>query len=94
LATSIVLLLVERRVRAPVLELSLFGNLPYMAASIATWIVCVGMFAVMMFVPFFLLYIQNYPVVPASLAILPAAISAIVFSYVGGYLTNRTSGAS
>ena len=89
LATSIVLLLVERRVRAPVLELSLFENLPYMAASIATWIVCVGMFAVMMFVPFFLLYIQSYPVVPASLAILPAAIAAIVFSYVGGYLTNK-----
>ena len=86
---SILLVLVERRVRAPVLNLSLFGNLPYMAASVATWIVCVGMFAVMMFIPFFMLYIQKYQIIPASVAVIPASITAIVFSYVGGYLTNK-----
>ena len=86
---SILLVLVERTVRAPVLNLSLFRNLPYMAASVATWIVCVGMFAVMMFVPFFMLYIQKYQIIPASIAVIPASITAIVFSYVGGYLTNK-----
>jgi predicted MFS family arabinose efflux permease len=89
LAISIALFLVERKKRAPVLDLSLFSNLPYMAASVATWIVCVGMFAVMMFVPFFLLFVQKYPIIPASASVLPAAISAIVFSYVGGYLTEK-----
>ncbi|MBN9563229.1 MAG: MFS transporter [Alphaproteobacteria bacterium] len=86
---SILLVLVERTVRAPVLNLSLFRNLPYMAASVATWIVCVGMCAVMMFVLFFMLYIQKYQIIPASIAVIPASITAIVFSYVGGYLTNK-----
>ena len=88
-AISILLVLVEVRTRAPVLNLSLFRNLPYMAASIATWIVCVGMFAVMMFIPFFMLYIQKYQVIQASIAVIPAALTAIAFSYVGGYLANK-----
>lgn len=88
-AVSIVLFLVEKRVHAPVLDLSLFRNLPYMAASVATWIVCVGMFSVMMFIPFFMLYIQKHQLIAASVAILPAALGAVVFSYVGGHLTKR-----
>ncbi len=88
-ASTAVLVLLERRTQAPVLDLSLFRNLPYMAASVATWIVCVGMFTIMMFVPFFLLFIQKYPIIPASAAVLPASITAIVFSYVGGYLTKK-----
>jgi len=89
MVSLLVLVPAERRSPAPALDLSLFRNLPYMAASVATWIVCVGMFTIMMFVPFFLLFIQKYPIIPASVAVLPASITAIASSYAGGYLTKK-----
>lgn len=96
-AAGFVLLLllptIEEKHTERMVPLELFANRTYLASSFATMIVCVGMFTIMMFVPFFMLFILKYSLIQASLAVVPASIAAIGFSYISGWLVPRLGNA-
>ncbi|MGH8269939.1 MAG: MFS transporter, partial [Steroidobacteraceae bacterium] len=57
------------------------------------WLVCIGMFSAMMFVPLELQYVDGYSALKATNALLPLTITAIMSGVWGGQITDRLGSA-
>jgi EmrB/QacA subfamily drug resistance transporter len=93
LAAAAVLLvafvLAERRVRAPMLDLSLFRNRAFDGASIAAFVLSASMFSMFLYLT---LYVQNslgYSAFQSGLRFLPVTLLSFVVAPVSGKLSER-----
>ncbi|TAM89603.1 MFS transporter [bacterium] len=79
----------QRTEKQPLFDMSLYRIRPFVLGNVGTFLVCVGMFSAMMFVPFELQYVAGYSALQASHVLVPLAITAIVVGVWGGWLTDR-----
>ncbi|TAM60244.1 MFS transporter [bacterium] len=79
----------QRTEKQPLFDMSLYRIRPFVLGNAGTFLVCVGMFSAMMFVPLELQYVGGYSALQASNVLLPLAITAIVVGVWGGWLTDH-----
>jgi EmrB/QacA subfamily drug resistance transporter len=79
----------ERRQRAPMLDLSLFRNRTFAGANLTMMLVALSMFGVFFFVSLFVQNILGYSPVQAGAAFLPMTLCIIFFAPVAGKLSDR-----
>jgi EmrB/QacA subfamily drug resistance transporter len=82
-------ILVEKRQRAPMLDLSLFRNPTFAGANSTMLLVAMSMFGVFFFVSLFVQNILHYSPVRAGAAFLPMTVCIILFAPVAGKLSDR-----
>ena len=85
--TSFVVL--ERRQRAPMLDLTLFRNRTYVGANLVILLVALAMFGVFFFVSLYMQNILGYSAVQAGAAFLPMTILIIIVAPIAGRLSDR-----
>jgi EmrB/QacA subfamily drug resistance transporter len=81
--------LIERRRRAPMLELELFRNRTYVGANVSILLVALAMFGVFFFVSLYMQNVLGYSPVRAGAAFLPMTVLIIFVAPVGGRLADR-----
>lgn len=79
----------QKTEKKPLFNMSLYRIRPFVLGNLGTWLVCVGMFSAMMFVPLELQYINGYSALQATNALLPLTVTAIVVGVWGGQITDR-----
>ena len=82
-------LVIERRRRAPMLDLSLFRSGTYAGANIAMLLVALAMFGVFFFVSLYMQNVLGYSAVEAGAAFLPMTLVIILAAPVAGKLSDR-----
>ena len=82
-------IVIERRRRAPMLDLSLFRSGTYAGANIAMLLVALAMFGVFFFVSLYMQNVLGYSAVQAGAAFLPMTILIILVAPVAGKLSDR-----
>jgi EmrB/QacA subfamily drug resistance transporter len=80
---------VERRVREPIVDFTLFRNGPYFGASAAAFALVGGYWAVMFFQPQYLQDVRGHSPIAAGLLILPITVPMIFVSPFSGRLIGR-----
>ena len=89
-AVALVLFLwIERRRRAPMLDLTLFRSGTYAGANLAMLLVALAMFGVFFFVSLYMQNVLGYSAVQAGAAFLPMTILIILVAPVAGKLSDR-----
>ncbi len=86
---GIVLWINQKNEKHPLFDVSLFRIRAFVLGNLGTWLVCVGMFSAMMFVPLELQYVAGYSALQATEALVPLAVTAIVVGVLGGQITDR-----
>ena len=86
LASFVVL---ERRQRAPMLDLTLFRNSTYVGANLVTLLVALAMFGVFFFVSLYMQNVLGFSAVEAGAAFLPMTILVILVAPQAGRLSDR-----
>ncbi len=86
LASFVVL---ERRQRAPMLDLTLFRNRTYVGANLVILLVALAMFGVFFFVSLYMQNILGYSAVQAGAAFLPMTILIILVAPIAGRVSDR-----
>lgn len=89
----IVLWINQKTEKKPLFDLNLYRIRPFILGNFGTWLVCIGMFSAMMFVPLELQYVDGYSALAATNSLLPLTITAIVVSIWGGQITDRLGSA-
>lgn len=79
----------ERRQRAPMLDLTLFRSGTYAGANLAMLLVALAMFGVFFFVSLYMQNILGYSAVEAGAAFLPMTVMVILVAPVAGKLSDR-----
>ncbi len=79
----------ERRQRAPMLDLTLFENRTYLGANLTTLFVSLAMFGVFFFVSLFMQNILGYSAVEAGASFLPMTLLIIVVAPIAGKASDR-----
>src|SRR2546425_2952986 len=79
----------EKRQRAPMLDLSLFRNRTFAGANATMALVALAMFGVFFFVSLFVQNILHYSPVQAGASFLPMTLCIIFFAPVAGKLSDR-----
>ena len=82
-------ILLERRQRAPMLDLSLFRNRTFTGANLTMLLVALSMFGVFFFVSLFVQNILGYSPVQAGASFLPMTLCIVFFAPVAGKLSDR-----
>ena len=82
-------LVIERRRRAPMLDLSLFRNGTYAGANVAMLLVALAMFGVFFFVSLYMQNVLGYSAVQAGAAFLPMTVLIIFAAPIAGKLSDR-----
>src|SRR6266508_4336262 len=82
----------ERRQRAPMLDLSLFRDRTFTGANLTMLLVALSMFGVFFFVSLFVQNILGYSPVQAGASFLPMTLCIIFFAPVAGKLSDRVGG--
>src|SRR6188508_1089264 len=82
-------ILLERRQRAPMLDLTLFRNRTYVGANLAMLLVALAMFGVFFFVSLYMQNVLGYSAVQAGAAFLPMTVLIIVIAPLSGRLSDR-----
>ena len=82
-------IVIERRRRAPMLDLSLFRSGTYAGANIAMLLVALAMFGVFFFVSIYMQNVLGYSAVQAGAAFLPMTILIILVAPVAGKLSDK-----
>jgi EmrB/QacA subfamily drug resistance transporter len=82
-------LLIERRRRAPMLDLTLFRSGTYAGANLAMLLVALAMFGVFFFVSLYMQNVLGYSAVQAGAAFLPMTLLIILVAPVAGKLSDR-----
>ncbi|WP_442600851.1 DHA2 family efflux MFS transporter permease subunit [Paenibacillus sp. KN14-4R] len=85
----ILFVLVERRADEPILDLSLFKNRVFATTNILGFLLGLGMFGAIMFIPMFMQGIMGVSPTAAGSAMTPMMISLIIASILGGQLLLR-----
>jgi EmrB/QacA subfamily drug resistance transporter len=80
---------IERRRRAPMLDLTLFRSGTYAGANIAMLLVALAMFGVFFFVSLYMQNVLGYSAVQAGAAFLPMTLVIILAAPVAGRLSDR-----
>jgi heavy metal translocating P-type ATPase len=86
---AIVLWIDQKTEKHPLFDVSLYRIRPFVLGNLGTWLVCVGMFCAMMFVPLELQYVAGYSALHATEALVPLALTAIAVGIWGGQITDR-----
>jgi EmrB/QacA subfamily drug resistance transporter len=90
-AVSLVaLLVVEQRIRNPMLPLTLFGSRPFALANVLTLLLYAALGVVMFLVPLNLIQVQHYRATAAGAALLPFPLIMFALSRWSGTLVART----
>ncbi|HVB49451.1 MAG TPA: MFS transporter [Burkholderiales bacterium] len=93
-AVAIIVLWINQKTeKTPLFDLSLYRIRLFVLGNLGTWLVCIGMFSAMMFVPLELQYVSGYSALQATNALLPLTITAIVVGVWGGSITDRLGAA-
>jgi EmrB/QacA subfamily drug resistance transporter len=79
----------ERRQRAPMLDLSLFRSGTYAGANLAMLLVALSMFGVFFFVSLYMQNVLGYSAVQAGAAFLPMTVLIILIAPVAGKLSDK-----
>ena len=79
----------ERRQRAPMLDLSLFRSRTYAGANIAMLLVALAMFGVFFFVSLYMQNVLGYSPVETGAAFLPMTVLIILVAPIAGRLSDR-----
>ncbi|HUH16301.1 MAG TPA: MFS transporter [Gaiellaceae bacterium] len=82
-------LVIERRRRSPMLDLTLFRSGTYAGANLAMLLVALAMFGVFFFVSLYMQNVLGYSAVQAGAAFLPMTILIILVAPVAGKLSDR-----
>ena len=82
-------LVIERRRRAPMLDLTLFRSGTYAGANIAMLLVALAMFGVFFFVSLYMQNVLGYSAVEAGAAFLPMTLVVILVAPIAGKLSDR-----
>jgi EmrB/QacA subfamily drug resistance transporter len=82
-------LVLERRQRAPMLDLSLFRSGTYTGANLVVLLVALAMFGVFFFVSLYMQNVLGYSAVQAGAAFLPMTILIILLAPVAGKTSDR-----
>ena len=82
-------LTIERRRRAPMLDLTLFRSGTYAGANLAMLLVALAMFGVFFFVSLYMQNVLGYSAVEAGAAFLPMTVLIILVAPVAGKLSDR-----
>ena len=82
-------LVIERRRRSPMLDLSLFRSGTYTGANVAMLLVALSMFGVFFFVSLYMQNVLGYSAVQAGAAFLPMTLIIIVVAPVAGKASDR-----
>ena len=82
-------ILIERRRRAPMLDLTLFRSGTYAGANLAMLLVALAMFGVFFFVSLYMQNVLGYSAVQAGAAFLPMTLLIILIAPVAGKLSDR-----
>ncbi len=85
----VVFVQLERRQRAPMLDLSLFRNTTYTGANVAMLMTALAMFGVFFFVSLYMQNVLGYSAVQAGAAFLPMTILIILVSPLAGKTSDR-----
>jgi EmrB/QacA subfamily drug resistance transporter len=80
---------IERRRRAPMLDLSLFRSGTYAGANIAMLLVALSMFGVFFFVSLYMQNVLGYSAVQAGAAFLPMTVLIILIAPIAGKASDR-----
>ena len=84
-----VFVLLERRQRAPMLDLTLFRNRTYVGANLAMLLVALAMFGVFFFVSLYMQNVLGYSAVEAGAAFLPMTVLIILIAPLAGRASDR-----
>jgi EmrB/QacA subfamily drug resistance transporter len=79
----------ERRQRAPMLDLTLFRNRTYVGANVVVLLVALAMFGVFFFVSLYMQNVLGYSAVQAGAAFLPMTILIILVAPIAGRVSDR-----
>jgi EmrB/QacA subfamily drug resistance transporter len=80
---------IERRRRAPMLDLSLFRSGTYAGANVAMLLVALAMFGVFFFVSLYMQNVLGYSAVQTGAAFLPMTVVIILIAPIAGKLSDR-----
>ena len=86
---AIVLWIDQKTEKRPLFDVGLYRIRAFVLGNLGTWLVCVGMFSAMMFVPLELQHLAGYSAVHATWALVPLALTAIAVGVWGGQITDQ-----
>jgi EmrB/QacA subfamily drug resistance transporter len=84
-----IFIVLERRQRAPMLDLTLFRNRTYVGANLAMLLVALAMFGVFFFVSLYMQNVLGYSAVEAGAAFLPMTVLIILIAPLAGRASDR-----
>ena len=90
--TFIAFVIVELRVKDPLLDLRLFARRTYAFANIVGWVSSIALFGAEFLLPIYLQTLRGRTPLEAGLLVLPLAISAGIVTPLAGVLYNRIGG--
>ena len=88
-ASLIAFVVLERRQRAPMLDLTLFRNRTYVGANLVVLLVALAMFGVFFFVSLYMQNVLGFSAVQAGAAFLPMTVLIILVAPQAGRLSDR-----
>lgn len=83
-------LLTERRVKEPILELSLFSNRTFATGNIATFVLGAGFLAAIVFLPLFMVLVVGLSATSSGLTITPLTFGIVFGNILSGQIVSRT----
>src|SRR6202035_1853574 len=87
---TILFVIVEKKVKDPIIHMELFGNKVFAWANIAGFFSSMSFLSVVAFLPLFMQLGQGVQATTSGLSTLPLMIGLIVAATVSGRLVNRT----
>ncbi len=90
LAVLAVFVLIERRAREPIVPLDLWRNRTYAASMVAVFLLAVGFFGAVVFLPLWFQTVQGSSPTESGYQVLPLLVGLIASSVISGLLVSRT----
>ncbi len=90
LVLAVVFVLVEQRVREPIIPMELFGHWTFTSNIIFAMIMGVGMFGGLIYLPIYLQAVKGMSATESGLAMLPLVLGIFLTSISGGQIMSRT----
>jgi EmrB/QacA subfamily drug resistance transporter len=85
----VVFVLIERRVRQPILDLSLFRKPAFCGASVAAFVLSASMFAMFLYLTLWVQNVLGYSALESGLRFLPITMVSFVIAPISGKLSER-----
>jgi EmrB/QacA subfamily drug resistance transporter len=86
----IVFIMIERKVKSPVLPLNLFKNSIFTVSNVIGFILGAGMFGAIMYMPFFIQGVIGTSATASGLVMMPMTLSMVAASAIGGQFITKT----